>query len=269
MGEAKMIATAIEGLYGGALKDYVFPIVLSFLSAGIAAFIAYFVVKHQDNHKNEKTKIDVANKWILKFDLARENLLVTKREYYRDLDENPYFRLTAIPSNPLSGEYVSADYEELSFIVNWELISHIRAVVGNYNKLVGIWEQRHKLNDEFKEAMRKALPDNPNVGITSADMIRVYGQARTIKLIDINEIAINQTDSLLASLDELVVMFPDIARKKIDCSALRRFGPILSEKTLCCSDFRPLMQPSPVANYEIVSELFGESASIISERCRA
>ena len=113
MGEAKIIATAIEGLYGGVLKDYLFPVVLSFFSAGIAAVIAYFVVRHQDDLKIEKTKIDIANKWVLKFDFARENLLAIKREYYRDLDENPYFRLTAIPSNPLPGEFVSADYEEL------------------------------------------------------------------------------------------------------------------------------------------------------------
>ena len=268
MGEAKIIATAIEGLYGGVLKDYLFPVVLSFFSAGIAAVIAYFVVRHQDDLKIEKTKIDIANKWVLKFDLARENLLAIKREYYRDLDENPYFRLTAIPSNPLPGEFVSADYEELSFIENWELISHIRAVVGNYNKLVGVWEQRHRLNDDFKETMRKALPADPNMGITSADMVREYGQARTIKLIDINEIAINLTDSLLASLDELVVTFPQIAEKQIDCSGLKRFGPLLTEKNYCCEDFKSLMQPSPVANYEIISKLFGEPASVISDRCR-
>ena len=124
------------------------------------------------------------------------------------------------------------------------------------------------MNDDFKETMRKALPADPNMGITSADMVREYGQARTIKLIDINEIAINLTDSLLASLDELVVTFPQIAEKQIDCSGLKRFGPLLTEKNYCCEDFKSLMQPSPVANYEIISKLFGEPASVISDRCR-
>lgn len=265
MVEANLIATAIEGLYGGPLKDYVFPVVLSFLSAGIAAAIAYFVVNHQDKLKAEKGKIDILNKWVLKFDAARENLMSIKREYNETLGDNPYFRLTVIPSNPLSGEYLGAKYEELSFLGRWALISHIRGVVGNYNKVIGVWEQRHRLNEHFKESMRVVLSD-PNEGFDSSVMIKAYGQARLIQLIDVNELAITQTDVLLKQLDELIVILPRYASNKINSKALELFGPLLEEKRYCSSDFKDLMLPSKIANYEYISELFGESVDSMSAR---
>ena len=118
--EVEMIVKAIGELQQepNYFKDYMFPIASALFTSLLGAGIAFLTIKHQEDLKIEKTKMDSTNKWTLLAEEARSTLIAIKSNYHGNLTEIPAQRLSAIPSILFHATPITERYEELSFIVS-------------------------------------------------------------------------------------------------------------------------------------------------------
>ena len=59
------IALAIMGLYSDPIKDYIFPSIISFSSAILGAFAAFYAVNIQERNRIHIQNVDALNEAIL------------------------------------------------------------------------------------------------------------------------------------------------------------------------------------------------------------
>ena len=277
MDEVKQLVEAIDGLKGGLFKDYVYPIAMALVSTFLGAAVAFWTVRHQENVKIEKDKLSIANRWILKMEEARTNLFAIKRNYHGELTDHPFERLAVVPTNPVKHKRLDEDYTNLTFVVphglhpdavpyRWSQITRIRAILSNYNELMGIWERRHDLNEKFKDSIQSNHPGHLITGISFQDAINAHGPDNMLRLIDCNETALRLTDSLLEEFTDYVVNFPGFVQTKIDLKLIKRHGTLISYYGDTSDELYRLLQRSPRADYRNIEGLFRESAEQIERR---
>jgi len=96
--EAELIVKAIESLRPENIwyKDYLFPVVSSFLSAILGAFVAYFTLQYQDKIKSEREKLNICNDWTLAIEGLFQSLIAFKGNYYEKMSRDPFQRALSI-----------------------------------------------------------------------------------------------------------------------------------------------------------------------------
>lgn len=279
MDELKNITEALNELQGGFFKDYVYPITMALFSTLLGAAIAYLTVRRQEHLQQEKSKLEIANRWTLKMEEARANLFAIKRNYHGELTAHPFQRATVIPTNPLRHKIIDEDYTGLTFIMpkksrkgvmpyRWSQVTRIRAVLSNYNELMLIWERRHELHDEFLLCIREDNINHMSDGLTFEKAIELYGVDRILRLIDNNEQAIVLTDKLLEELTDFVVNFPHFVKTMIDMKRLKSVGTLIGYQGDTTSELSWLMQRSPQADFKTIESLVPESEAEIERRYR-
>ena len=277
MDELKNITEALEGLQGGVFKDYVYPVTIAFFSTLLGASVAYLTVRRQEYIQQEKSKLEIANRWILRMEEARTNLFSIKRNYHGELSAHPFQRATVIPTNPLKHKVIDEDYIGLTFIMpkklrkgkmpyRWSQITRIRAVLANYNELMLIWERRHALHEEFISCIREDNVTHMSDGLAFEKAIELYGPDRILRLIDNNEQAIVLTDRLLEELTDFVVNFPHYVKTMIDLKRLKRVGTLVGYYGDTTRELDWLLVRSPQADFKTIEFLVPESEAEIERR---
>ena len=95
--------------------DYIFPIVIPFISAFLGALGAYSVAQQLEKNKRTNEMIAAANTLIVIADDCFSNLLGLKRNYYPHLTSDPSQRML-LSIVPLGFPPVDLDFSGLAFI---------------------------------------------------------------------------------------------------------------------------------------------------------
>lgn len=277
--ETKLLVEAITSLKSepNYFKDYVFPIASAFFTSILGAAIAYFTLRHQEGVQIEKEKMDATNKWTLNAEEARSTLFAVKGNYHGKLNENPFQRITAIPSILFNAQPLTEDFQGLSFIVpvgsdtedeipKWSQIPRVRAMVSNYNYLLELWEQRNTFNEQFKARVFEVHGDNARMALSKDDIIHAVGQAFLTTFADLNERVIRLTDDIILELDNFLMEFPKYAKSKIQTKRLKRYGSILMHSNNENPFIHKLLEKSPDPDFKTLSGIAGEPEEVIRQR---
>lgn len=277
--ETELLVEAVKSLKSepNYFRDYMFPIASAFFTSILGAAIAYLTLKHQEGVQIEKEKMDATNKWALNAEEARGTLFAIKGNYHGELNDNPFQRLTAIPSILFKAKPLAEDFHGLSFIVpsgedakgefpKWSQIPRVRAMVSNYNYLLELWEQRNTLNEQFKASVLERHGDHAKMMLSQEDIVQAVGQAFLVAFIDLNERVIRLTDDIILELDDFMAEFPKFAKGKVQTKRLKRYGSILVHSNNGNPNILKLLKKSPDPSFQVLSQIFNEPEENIRKR---
>lgn len=263
------------------LKDYFFPIVISFVSSFMGALFAYFVFKRQDWLIFEKEKLNTINKVMITAINVFHELSRIKGDYADRVnkDSNPIQRALVFPPLAARTQTISFPLELMTFIAphkkngkpeypKWSQIPIFSALSRNFNIIVDIIEKRNLLDLEIKKSLMQAHRERGYTG----DGVDPQILHETIKREDLGnwiiltEKIIVLVDDLIVEFNDLLHHFPSYVRSKIKMDKIKNYGGIVTfnhanNSTLFLEKIIP-------PDYEIVAALLGvevdEAKSILS-----
>jgi len=212
------------------VKDYLIPIALPLVSAGVGAWAAYFYTVHHERTKIEKSKFDASNNWLLKAEACLQNLISIKRNYSNKIDGHPLGRSLKFPVIIYDSKSVDVDVSELSFIQmsvsddKWNNLSRIRMLFSNYNYILTLLEKR---NDVVHALHKKIVMDNSDQSFAEVsvdDVVKSIGQLDMVNMFDLTEFIIRLVDDILIELHDFMIYFPKITKPLINHKRVKRYG---------------------------------------------
>ena len=275
--EVEMIVKAIGELQQepNYFKDYIFPIASALFTSLLGAGIAFFTIKHQEDLKIEKTKMDSTNKWTLLAEEARSTLIAIKSNYHGNLTEIPAQRLSAIPSILFHATPITEKYEALSFIVSkskdgklpkWGQIPRISTMINNYNYLLQLWEQRNQLERPLREKLMSHWGEEKAVvDVNQNEIVEYIGESDFCLLVDITERVVILTDDLIVELDDFLLNFPIHAKSLVNIKRIKRYGSILRYSNNGNESLLALLEKSKKVDYQSVEQMFCMPAEAIRQ----
>lgn len=268
--EAELIAKAIESLQTDSnwLKEYLFPIVSSFLSALLGAWVAYFALRYQENIHIEKDKLTACNQWTLKVEGLFQSLIAFKSNYSGEINQDPFNRALKVRhiishSKPLDENVSNLSFviplkeDPSSFKVKWRNLSRIGGMVANYNLILQIWEKRNEIERPLREKLISAHGEKGYVELSHDQIIRTLGHKDTYSLIDITERAIHLTDDIIVESNDFLEEFPDVAKSIIDTKKTRKYGRVLTFSTHENDRLKRMIKKCPEVDFDILVDIFG------------
>lgn len=225
------------------LKDYLFPIVISFVSSFMGALFAYFVFKRQDWLIFEKEKLNTANKvMITAIDVFHE-LSRIKGEYADRVnkDSNPIQRALVFPPLAAKTQIISFPLESMTFIApqkkngkpeypKWSQIPIFSALNRNFNIIVDMIEKRNLLDLEIKKTLIQSHRDRGLTG-DGVDPQILYETIKGEDLgnwIILTEKIIILVDDLIVEFNDLLHNFPSYVNSKIKIKKIKNYGGIVT-----------------------------------------
>ena len=247
--DMQLLVKAIESIKpeDNLIRDYLYPIVLAFVSAVMGSLLGYYVILKRAQDEAEKVKIDATNKLLLEAIDCFHDLEAIKGNYLGKLTDKPAQRLVCVPpilmhhrpSNPeFSGMYYLAKNAS-KFFKNRTLqetqdsfanIPRIKLVFGNYNTALEMWKTRNELVIPVFEAI---VTGNSKTGVANVsfdDMVSSTSHVKIAQLIDLNEKVLSLTDELLADFMRLMVELPKISEKLISKKVMEKYGGVFKPK---------------------------------------
>ena len=279
--EIELLVKAIKSLQqeSNFFKNYIFPIAISFFSALLGAFVAYFTLRHQDRIQLGKERVYTVNDWILLATGAMQSLIVIKNNYPRELSSDPYQRAFVICEFAHSSKKLDKNVSSLSFIVpknddkeaqaiKWRQLPRITAMIENYNLVIETWNKR---NEKYRPLKEKILKNHSIFAYAYADVSREQilqsgGSLDVSVLIDLTETAIKLTDDLIIELNDFLAEFSEIGKSLINKKSLEEYGPIVIYEVPDNPEFLALIDKVPEVNYTILAELFGETVEAVKNK---
>ncbi|MBL0612618.1 hypothetical protein JD508_20620 [Aeromonas jandaei] len=267
------IALAIMGLYSDPIKDYIFPSIISFSSAILGAFAAFYAVNIQERNRIHIQNVDALNEAILSANDAKNTLMAIKSNYHNELSSNPYQRLLAVPRIILNGKPIIFQLSKLIFMTpsevkdiksKWQRIEYVDSLFSNYNHLLEIWKKR---NDAFEE-VHQALSQQNCSYINEELLLKSVDRARLVILSDLTEHVIMLTDDLLFELSCFLLGFPEAGKISIPVKIRKKYRKTLS---ISLPDYQvavDLLSLSPELDYEMAAELHQTTTSELKNRYR-
>ncbi len=97
--DMQLLVKAIESIKpeGNLIRDYLYPIVLAFVSAVMGSLLGYYVILKRAQDEAEKVKIDATNKLLLEAIDCFHDLVAIKGNYLGKLSDKPAQRLVCVP----------------------------------------------------------------------------------------------------------------------------------------------------------------------------
>ncbi|HBB9909711.1 TPA: hypothetical protein M5M69_004847 [Citrobacter freundii] len=168
------------------IKDYLFPILMSFFSALLGGVAAYYFNLRQEQRKNEKDNFNAASKILTNVLLALNNLVAIKSNYCGMEIKDPLLRAISIPTLIMNDIRLEVDLSSLTFIKNvptankgvfailsdwlryrvlrlkrnslsseemsksWRNLNRLGACVNNYNYVLELLRIRSALDSEIR-----------------------------------------------------------------------------------------------------------------------
>lgn len=272
--DMQLLIKAIEGIKSEAdwIKDYIYPIVLAFMSAVMGSLFGYFVIIKREQDETEKAKIDATNKLLLEAIDCFHDLEAIKCNYLGKLTDNPAQRLVCVPPilmhhRPSNPEFAGMFYlaKEASKIFenrtfqetqnNFANIPRIKLIFENYNTALEMWKTRNELVLPVFEAIVSGNSATGVANVRFEDMVRPVGHAKIAQLVDLNEKVLSLTDDLLADFMKLMMELPKISEQLISKKIMEQYGQVFKP------EFSPETQATvskkvPV-NQEALSRILG------------
>jgi hypothetical protein len=243
--DLQILIQAIEKLKpeDSLIKDYIYPIVLAFVSAIMGGFVGYLGILKRSYQEDEKAKINATNKLLLAASDCFHNLLAIKLNYQGKLTDKPLQRLFCVPPilmyhSPFNPEFAGLFFlaKESSKIAkiltpeemqdSFTNIPRIKLIFENYNTALEMWKTRNEL---VPPIFKEIVSDHSATGVAKVnfqDVVKSIGYAKIAQLINLNEQVLSITDDLLADLMKLMNELPKIAKPLISKSVMKKYGDI-------------------------------------------
>lgn len=270
--DVSLVVEAINGLKteSSIYKDYFFPVMSSFFSAVLGAWVAYFALKFQDRNLVEREKLVSCNDWTITMEGGFQSLISIKDSYSSELGDNPIQRALTVRSILGDSKKIEKNIATLSFIVpkrsdqesvdeKWRSLSRIGALVSNYNLVFSIWKKRNDFERPLREKLMSAVGDKGYAEITHDQVVKILGEKDLVSLIDLTERAVILTDDLIIETNDFLVKFPLVAKSIIDTSRTKGFGTLIEFVNEENPFLKKLLVKCPKPNYGFVEELYGLS----------
>lgn len=277
--KGSMIANLIYEILiaSGFLKDYIFPIAIAFFSSILGAYVAHYSFKRQEKIFNERRKLDAINKWILLADDAHQNLIAIKSNYHGILDGNPLGRSLSIPTILIMQEKIEGQYHELSFISKklknhllhpeWSQIPVIRGIFKNYNQVQDVWIKRNEIERSIKNKIIESSTGG-RANLTLEDIELLIGLNDIASLIELTEMAIMMTDSLVYKFYQFLDEFPTYSENYLNLKILDGYGSVLKYYGENNIKLQELLKYSPALDYEALSYFFSLTPDELKKKYR-
>ena len=271
--EMETLVHAIESLQQEAnpFKDYIFPIVAAFFTSLLGAGVAFFTLKYQEKTQIEKDKMDAVNKWTLIAEEAQSSLIALKNNYVGRLTDDPIHRVLQVPSIVHNTVEINEDVVNLAFLIpsltdivgqdiKWRKLTLIRAMIKNYNFLIGLWNKRNDFERPLRLKLKADYPHLNTTGISMADIVDSIGEIALHELIDLTERCIIYTDDILVELNDFLINFPVQAKPLIKTDKLKHYGKIITFSENQAPAFLRAIEKVPEVNYDSLAAIYGEDA---------
>ncbi len=243
--DMQLLVKAIESIKpeDNLIRDYLYPIILAFVSAVMGSLLGYYVILKRAQDEAEKVKIDATNKLLLEAVDCFHDLVAIKDNYLGKLSDKPAQRLVCVPpilmhhrpSNPeFSGMYYLAKNASKLFKNrtlqetqdSFANIPRIKLLFENYNTALEMWKTRNELVLPVFEAIVTGNSTTGVANVSFGDMVRSTSHAKIAQLIDLNEKVLSLTDELLADFMRLMVELPKISEKLISKKVMEKYGEV-------------------------------------------
>jgi hypothetical protein len=260
--EAELIAKAIESLRADSnwFKDYLFPIVGSFLSAILGAFVAYFTLQFQEKNKAEKEKLQVCNDWTLSVEGLFQSLIALKGNYYENITGDPFQRALHVRSIIGENSQITRNVSELSFLVPTK-----DGVISNYNLILKIWDKRDSIERPLREKLITAFGDKAYADIEHQQILDTLSERDLVNLIDLTEKAIHLTDDIILELNDFLCNFPNVAKSLIKIKKVKKYGRLITFDNSENNFLQTLMKKCPELECKTLVNLYGKPESVIQK----
>ena len=276
--EAELIAKAIESLRADSnwFKDYLFPIVGSFLSAILGAFAAYFTLQFQEKNKAEKEKLQICNDWTLSVEGLFQSLIALKGNYYENITGDPFQRALHVRSIIGENPPITRNVSELSFLVptkddpssldvKWRSLSRINGVISNYNLILKIWDKRNSIERPLREKLITAFGDKAYADLKHQQILDTLSERDLVSLIDLTEKAIHLTDDIILELNDFLCNFPNVAKSLIKIKKVKKYVRLITFDNSENNFLQTLMKKCPELECKMLVNLYGKPESEIQK----
>lgn len=274
--EAELIVKAVESLRTESVwyKDYLFPIVSSFFSAILGAFVAYFALEFQEKIKSERVKLNICNDWTLTIEGLFQSLIALKGNYYQKINGDPFQRALHVSSIIGHNPPINKNISELSFLVptkedpssqevKWRSLSLINGLISNYNVILQIWEKRNSIERPLREKLLSVYGDKAYADLTHKQIIDTLGERDLLSLIDLTEKAIHFTDDIIIESNSFMNDFPKAVQSIINLKQINKYGSIITFDISKNTFLQKLLEKCPELNCKMLVDLYGQPEDVI------
>ena len=217
----------------GFVQNFLFPFLLSAISAIIGAYAAYYLLKRSELMAEERRKLDLLNKTsILAMD-AFTQMIAIKQDYIKKLSNcdpvirafnTPFikgdFQKIEIPSGLMSLIALSIKEDgNLKWSQPWQFM----ALRSNYNKTLENWSLRNEIDAECRSML---LVEKATGYFTLDQIYQIVPEKHLVKWIESTELALVMTDDMLILINSLLDQLPEITRKLVSSKALNKYGAL-------------------------------------------
>jgi hypothetical protein len=287
--DAEMISKAILNLKNNSdfVKDYIFPICMSFFSALLGALVGYLLYKRQVLVGYEELKFNAAMDVIFKYNSCLNSLVTVKSNYISVQTDDPIQRAMNFHRLVLTDEKVNEDVLSLSFILgkpyrksiwtrkkktisdealSWANVTRVRTNLSNYNHALALLNVRSDRDSEIREILMKTLKqDDPKLKVSNEQILQIIGKTNMSVYIDLTEQCIALIDMLIQEMHFFLVSFPELANENLNTSLIKHRGSLpeyKAEKEL----YLKLLNPLPKPNVKKMMAITGMSQSDVEFR---
>lgn len=266
----ELLIQAVNDLKGKSTiaKDYIYPIVIPFLSAFVGVMAAKLTFRHQEKVKAEITKVNALNKLIIKMGEARSSLLGLKYNY-KDLSETNFIKRALDIPPIIIGEYkVETNASDLSFLVDddpdytaaeydktWINIPRVGMMISNYHQVYTMLIKRNELCLEVMSNISAFKVKNGMPNFASMDydqLIAAVGTENLIAFCDLTQSFIAFLDDVLFEINDFMFNFPEQAKGKIELKLIKGYCKVLKYKT-GGYEIKRTIEP----DYNVIAHLMG------------
>lgn len=236
--DAQLIAQSILELKQNSdtVKDYLFPVLMSFFSALLGGLCAYYFNQRQERNKNEKENFSVATKIFTSALTALNQLIGIKANYCNLHSTDPIMRALSFPAMILGEDKFSVDLSSMSFIKNIPTAN--KSIYVRWNEYIKHNILKRKRNHPSDEEMSKSWRNYNRLGACVNNYNYIMDLLKTRSMLDI-EIKEKLTDKHT----ELCQEYPmggmslpiNVILETIDYNSLAKYID-LTEKIICLTD---------------------------------
>jgi len=290
--DAVLIANAIASMKADSniLKDYIFPLAMSFFSAFLGGMSAIYIYSKQERIKKEKENFNKTNAVIVKVVERLNDLVALKINYHNINEVNPICRALLIPPFLSHLQRLHVEVSDFLFIQpiptankkwherffdfirfdilsckrktlsmdelgrSWRNLSRLSAFVSNYNIIVTTIEERSKKLLEVKSRL-STYSSEYKITISPQLAYDVIGRDGMNALIDLTETFLSMVDHVISEMDSFTKEFSDVAGSNIELSFVGKgvkVIKVLNERELYLACLKPIINP----DFNMLAKLF-------------
>lgn len=298
--DAEIIARSILSLKSNTdvVKDYIFPVAMSFFSALIGAISAHYFFKRQEKFKQEKEKLDSFNSVYFNVNNCLNTLISIKYNYLHINTSSPIERAINFNNMIFSADKVDENITGLSFIRSkpnqdksitntiknyfssnnntplttkeisktWRNLLRINMILKNYNFAIELIKVRNNHDVEIRNILVTTLKqDSPQLVANAQMIIDAISPEKASIYVDLTEQSIAIIDFLIVEMDSFLKESPMIAESNIDMKVLKNIGSIpryTNEKQKYIELVKPMIRP----DYTSLGKLLGTDSQSAQSR---